>query len=280
MGTVIDITLPKKESNKLKLINSFIYKISDNITLDEKNINNSPVNKPVSVSNDFINIYKRALFYHNIDNTYNPAAYTVLHLYGFPEGPFKVPDNNKRLQSIQYAKFDNLVLHNGKLYKKAKLMVDFSANAKGYIVDKTVEYMKSLNIHDFIINIGGDLYVSGKKNNNKFHIGIKTPDNKILNIVKVENMAVATSGNYERYFISSGQKYNHIFSGTNFISEEKYQSVSVIAKTAENADGFATLFYLLDIYKIEKYCKLYDIAVLILTKDNMTVKLCNWNKYE
>ena len=64
------------------------------------------------------------------------------------------------------------------------------------------------------------------------------------------------------------------------MAEEKYQSVSVIAKTAENADGFATLFYLLDIDKIEKYCKLYDLAVLILTRDNKTVKLCGWNKYE
>lgn len=280
LGTVIDITLPKKESEKLRLINEFINKLSDNISKDEKNINNAPVNELISVSDDFIKIYKRALFYHNIDNTYNPTAYTVQYLYGFPEGPFKVPDEKNLLQSIKNAKFNNLILQNGKFYKKTKLMVDFSANAKGYIVDKTAEYMESLHINNFIINIGGDLYVSGKKNNDKFNIGIKTPDNHILNVIKIENMAVATSGNYERYFIDNGKKYNHIFSGITYLSEEKYQSVSVIAKSAENADGFATLFYLLDVDKIEKYCKLYDIAVLILTKDNMTVKLCGWNKYE
>lgn len=280
LGTIIDVTIPKQESDKLPLINNFIKKISDNITNDEKSINNAPINQLVSVSDDFIKIYERALFYYNIDNAYNPAAYTVQHLYGFPEGPFIVPEKKLLEQSIQNAGFYNLVLQNNKFYKKTDLKVDFSANAKGYIIDKTSEYIKSLNIHNFIINIGGDLYVSGKKDNKFFNIGIKTPDNNVLNVVKISNKSVATSGNYERYFIDNGTKYNHIFSGINYVPEEKYQSVSVIAKTAENADGFATLFYLLDIDKIEKYCKLYDLAVLILTMDNKTVKLCGWNKYE
>ena len=166
------------------------------------------------------------------------------------------------------------------MYKTTNLSVDFSANAKGYIVDKTVEYMKNLNIKNFIINAGGDLYVNGSNNNGNFKIGIKAPDNNILNIVKIKNKALATSGNYERYFIKDGKKYNHIFSGVKHLSEEKYQSISIIADKVEYADGFATLFYLLDIDKIEKYCKLYNVAVLILTNNNKIVKLCNWEQYE
>ena len=140
--------------------------------------------------------------------------------------------------------------------------------------------MKNLNIKNFIINAGGDLYVNGSNNNGNFKIGIKAPDNNILNIVKIKNKAVATSGNYERYFIKDGKKYNHIFSGVKHLSEEKYQSISIIAHKVEYADGFATLFYLLDIDKIEKYCKLYNVAVLILTNNNKIVKLCNWEQYE
>lgn len=280
LGTIVDITIPAQESHKLSLINNFINTMADNIKRDERNINNALINQPVNVSDDLIKIYERALFYNSIDNTYNPAAYTVQHLYGFPEGPFVIPDEKLLKNSIQNAGFNNLILQNNKFYKQTNLKIDFSANAKGYIIDKTSEYIKSLNIYNFIINIGGDLYVSGKKNNNYFNIGIKTPENNVLDVIQIADNAVATSGNYERYFIDNGKKYNHIFSGINYMPEEKYQSVSVIAKTAESADGFATLFYLLDIDKIEKYCKLYDMAVLILTKDNNTVKLCGWNKYE
>ncbi len=93
-------------------------------------------------------------------------------------------------------------------------------------------------------------------------------------------MALATSGNYERYFIENNKYINHIFEGITFEPVNNYKSVSVIAKNTENADGFATLFYLLDINHITNYCKKFDIAVLILTNNNKIVKLCNWEKYE
>ena len=93
-------------------------------------------------------------------------------------------------------------------------------------------------------------------------------------------MALATSGNYERYFIENNKYINHIFEWITFEPVNNYKSVSVIAKNTENADGFATLFYLLDINHITNYCKKFDIAVLILTNNNKIVKLCNWEKYE
>ncbi len=280
MGTLIDITLPANESDKLYLINKYIINLSNSIANDEKNINNAEINKYINVSNDIIKIYKRALIYHNIDKIYNPAEYTVLNLYGFPEGPYIIPDNNTLENAKKNAVFSNLKLENNKMYKTSNLLVDFSANSKGYIVDKTAAYIKELKIDNFIINAGGDLYVSGVKSNGKFNIGIKSHDNSILNVIKLQNKAVATSGNYERYFIENRKRYNHIFSGINHNSEEKYQSVSVIAENTENADGFATLFYLLSIDKIEKTCKLYNVAVLILTNENKIVKLCNWEQYE
>ena len=146
LGTIIDVTIPKQESDKLSLINNFINKISDNITNDEKSINNAPINQLISVSDDFIKIYERALFYYNIDNAYNPAAYTVQYLYGFPEGPFIVPDKKLLEQSIQNAGFYNLVLQNNKFYKKTDLKVDFSANAKGYIINFSPLYFFIISI--------------------------------------------------------------------------------------------------------------------------------------
>ncbi len=101
-----------------------------------------------------------------------------------------------------------------------------------------------------------------------------------LSIIKLKNMAVATSGNYERFFVEDNQYINHIFSGITFETSNNYKSISVIAESTEKADGFATLFYLLNIEEIKKHCEKFNVPVLILKNNDITVKLCNWEKYE
>lgn len=282
LGTIIDITIQEKYADYLPEINKYINQLSDIILSDEKKINTSPVNEKIYISKETIEIYKKSIFYYNISHKYDPSSYTVSSLYGFPEGKYHIPAEKDIINAKSNAGFDKLVLNNNYLIKKSSLLIDFSANAKGYIVDKTAEYMKNLSIDNFIINAGGDLYVSGKKNKRYFNTGITNPDNKTmpLSIVNIENKALATSGNYERYFIENNKYINHIFEGVTFEPVNNYKSVSVIAENTEKADGFATLFYLLDMNEITNYCKKFNIAVLILTNNHKIVKLCNWEKYE
>ncbi len=282
LGTIIDITIQEKYAEYLPEINKYINNLSDIILLDEKNINTAYADEKINISKETIDIYKKSIFYYNISIKYDPSSYTVSSLYGFPEGPYHIPAEKDIINAKINAGFDKLILNNDYFIKKSNLLVDFSANAKGYIVDKTVEYMKNLSIDNFIINAGGDLYISGKKNKEYFNTGIIDPDNKntTLSIVNIENMALATSGNYERYFIENDKYISHIFEGITYEPVNNYKSVSVIAENAEKADGFATLFYLLDINEITNYCKKFDVAVLILTNNHKIVKLCNWEKYE
>lgn len=282
LGTIIDITIQEKYAEYLPEINKYINHLSEIILLDEKKINTAYINEKINVSKETIDIYRKSVFYYNISKKFDPSSYTTSSLYGFPEGPYHIPAEKDIIYAKSNAGFDNLLLNNNYFIKKSNLLVDFSANAKGYIVDKTVEYIKSLSIHNFIINAGGDLYVSGKKNKEYFNTGIIDPDNRnmMLNTINIENMALATSGNYERYFTENDKYINHIFEGITFEPVNNYKSVSVIAENTEKADGFATLFYLLDINDITNYCKKFNIAVLILTNNHKIVKLCNWEKYE
>ena len=282
LGTIIDITIQEKYAEYLPEINKYINNLSDIVLLDEKNINTAYADEKINISKETIDIYKKSIFYYNISIKYDPSSYTVSSLYGFPEGPYHIPAEKDIINAKINAGFDKLILNNDYFIKKSNLLVDFSANAKGYIVDKTVEYMKNLSIDNFIINAGGDLYISGKKNKEYFNTGIIDPDNKntTLSIVNIENMALATSGNYERYFIDNDKYISHIFEGITYEPVNNYKSVSVIAENAEKADGFATLFYLLDINEITNYCKKFNVAVLILTNNHKIVKLCNWEKYE
>ena len=282
LGTIIDITIQEKYAEYLPEINKYINNLSDIVLLDEKNINTAYADEKINISKETIDIYKKSIFYYNISIKYDPSSYTVSSLYGFPEGPYHIPAEKDIINAKINAGFDKLILNNDYFIKKSNLLVDFSANAKGYIVDKTVEYMKNLSIDNFIINAGGDLYISGKKNKEYFNTGIIDPDNKntTLSIVNIENMALATSGNYERYFIDNDKYISHIFEGITYEPVNNYKSVSVIAENAEKADGFATLFYLLDINEITNYCKKFNVAVLILTNNHKIIKLSNREKYK
>ena len=282
LGTIVDITIQEKYADYLPEIMNYMNNLADNISNDEKIISQAEINSRIPVSKDLSHILERADFYYNINHKYDPTSYTVSSLYGFPEGPYIIPDEEKINTAKKYAGFSNILLKDNTVIKKSPLLVDFSANAKGYIVDKTLSYMKSKSLDNFIINAGGDLFISGMKNKKYFNTGIINPDNKSkpLSIINITNKAVATSGNYERYFIMNNKYINHIFEGVTFEPVNNYKSVSVIAENTEKADGFSTLFYLLDMNEITNYCKKFDIAVLILTNNNKIVKFCNWEKYE
>ncbi|MBC7196762.1 MAG: FAD:protein FMN transferase, partial [Deferribacterales bacterium] len=151
-----------------------------------------------------------------------------------------------------------------------------------YIVDKVAKFLLNEGVESFILNAGGDLFASNRKNNRKWRIAIKNPEreNDFLSIINLENKAVATSGNYERYFEKDGKRYIHIFNALDGLNANTYQSVSVIADTVEKADGLATVFFLMGLDEIEKVCKVENVSVLIYTLDSKKIKMCNWESFE
>ncbi len=94
-----------------------------------------------------------------------------------------------------------------------------------------------------------------KKGDRKWRVAIKHPDNndKFLSIINIENAAVATSGDYERFFKScEGDRIFHIFDATTGKNPYYHRSVSVIADTVEHADGLATAFFLMSKDEVAK----------------------------
>lgn len=286
MGTVVNIIYESKDESKVNDVINEIDKISNSIKEDENKLSSLETGIPVMLSDDFTALYKNAKKIYELSNgLYDPTSITVASLYGFPDKTHTVPDE----KTLQYAKsqagFKNIRYDNKYFIKDKNTAVDFSASSKGYIVDKTVRYMKKAGMKNFIVNAGGDMYADGLKyGKSAFNIYIEKPgsEKEYLSIIKLKNKAVATSGNYERYFIdnASGRRITHIFQGITFEPSNNYQSVSVIAGNAEIADTFATLYFISSIDEIKKYCTKYATPVLIYTLDNQTVKLCSWHDYE
>ncbi len=285
MGTIVHLNVEKNKAKDLDKVAEYMKQLTEKINQDQLNINSAKIGEKVKVSPLFSEIYNMAEEYYGKSNgIYDPTSITVASLYGFPEGELTLPKKEDIEKAKLNAGLKNLNMQNGYIVKNKNTMVDLSANAKGYLVDKTVAFMKEKGFKNFIVNSGGDLFISGEKYGKQpFKVSIEDPDNKngFVSIIKLTNEAVATSGNYERFFITPDNKrITHIFSGVTFESSNNYKSVSVIAKTTEKADGLATLYFLSNIEQIKNYCQQFSTPVLIITQDNAKVKLCNWDKYE
>jgi thiamine biosynthesis lipoprotein len=281
MGTVLEISL--QNENEFKNILNVINSYSDLIVKETNIINSVKPYDKVSLNDDFSHLLKKGRFFYELSGgRFDITTATITSKYGFPEGPFKIPSKKEIDDALKIYGWNNLILKNNKLLKKSNLKIDTGAYSKGFIVDKAVQYLKKKNIKSGLINAGGDLFALGNKNGKKWKIAIQYPGlkDKYLSIVKLENAALATSGNYERFFIQDGKKIIHIFDGKTGETANNYQSVSVIAKDTETADGLATVYFLLKPDEIKLLCKKNKTPVLLYTLDNKLVKLCGWKNFE
>lgn len=283
MGTIVNVTLNSKDDKVIGQLNNEMGVLEKEITNFTEKINKTEPGRKIPVSKSTHNLLKEAEYYKNLSNgKFDITVATISSLYGFPEGPFHVPDNKTIQQKIKDAGFSNLFFDKNSLTKKTDLKIDMGAYAKGYIVDNGIEFLKTKGVESAMINAGGDLYALGNKNGRKWHVAIKDPDSKenFLSIIALKDKAVATSGNYERYFEENGQRYPHIFNAVTFKSVNNYKSISVIADSVEKSDGLATVYYLMNTDNIQKKCRQLKTPVLIYTKSSEKIKLCGWKEYE
>lgn len=285
MGTVVNIIYDSRDEEKIMEAVSFMDNLSRQIKADEVKLSLSENNIPIILSIESVNLYRHAReMYKLSQGRYDPTVITVSKLYGFPDKEWMLPDNAALEKAKANTGLGNIFYNDKYFIKKKDTEIDFSAGSKGYIVDKTAQYMKKMGMKNFIVNAGGDMYADGLKyGTNSFKVYIEKPGDKqsYLSKIQLRDKAVATSGNYERYFIDkSGRRITHIFSGSDYEPVNNYQSVSVIADSAEKADMYSTLFFLMEFDEIKKYCRQLNTPVLLYTLTNNIIKLCGWAEYE
>lgn len=156
------------------------------------------------------------------------------------------PEDVRRI--LPLVDFRNLSLDSkGRAFLKKKGMaIDLGAIAKGYAVDRASDLLIRLGYPDHLINAGGDLKARGLKKNLPWSIGIQHPreTDKVLAILHLSDAAVATSGDYEKYFLHQGRRYHHLLNPKTGYPAEGCQSATVVAQSATLADGLATAVFI------------------------------------
>ncbi len=126
--------------------------------------------------------------------------------------------------------------------------LDLGGIAKGYAADRAIQVLTDEGIEQALVNLGGDVVALGEKRNDRgWKVGIKDPNHphQIAKVLNLKNQAVATSGNYEQYFISQASLYHHLIDpGLARPGRSSFHGLTVIGTNGCDADALATgLFF-------------------------------------
>ena len=153
---------------------------------------------------------------------------------------------------LDFVGFEKIAIVDGRLHKAdSRMQLDFNSIAKGYTVDLVAEELERMGIVDYIINIGGEIRCRGRNAEGRlWSVGVETPYDgntemdSIEKIIRIENGAMATSGNYRRFYITEDNtKVTHtIDPRTGYSVSSTLLSATVVAPTCAEADAAATMF--------------------------------------
>ncbi len=191
-----------------------------------------------SVSDETEELLQKALYYCALsDGKFDISLGALTSLWDFKNGT--VPNENSvksALNNVGYKK----ITKNGNYISLGGTLIDLGAVAKGYIADKTVEFLKGNGVTEGVVNLGGNIAAFG---DNYINIGIKNPSgDSVAATLKIKNTSVVTSGTYERCFTKDGKKYHHILSSTDgYPVSTDLASATVVCKDGAKADILSTL---------------------------------------
>jgi len=218
---------------------------------------------------------KSKRIYKETDGFFDPTVGNLVNAYGFG------PKNEKRdltdaeiKEQMKFVGLEKITLKNSKVLKEdPKVYIDFNSIAKGFAIDVIARFFDQKKIENYLIEIGGEIRAKGfKKNNKPWLIRIVNPvnsyDNNGFKTINLSNKAMATSGNYRKFRISSeGKKYVHTINPkTGYATESNLLSASVISnKDCADLDAYATAFMAMGLEKTKEFLiKNPSIKVILL----------------
>lgn len=218
---------------------------------------------------------------------FDPTIGVLVNAYGFGPNKNRIDLNASKIDSLLvFVGFDKVSLNQDRTITKKhpETYFDFNAIAQGFSVDVVVDFLKSKGIQDGIVEIGGEIlaFGSNKIEQKTWIVGIDDPtqspeERTIIAKIKLENLGMATSGNYRKVKIDSltGQKFVHIINPKTGVSEKSnILSATVLAPTCIEADGYATAFMIMDLEATTALLKTKkELAVLLIyTDENGKIK--------
>ena len=284
-GTVYHITYQSERNYQKEYIENVgeLNSINDEFSMFDKNSTVSRINTnnpSVNISDRFLSVYHLAQeISRETDGAFDITVAPLVNAWGFGFKSQRLPGKKQVDSLLQFVGMDKFRITPDRSYEKSdpRVMLDFSAIAKGYGVDVVAQFLKTKGIKNFMVEIGGEVVASGiSEKKTPWRIGITKPadapnntNTQLQAILNVTDMALATSGNYRNFYYKGGRKYAHtIDPRTGYPVQHSILSATVLADQCAKADAYATSFMVLGFEKAKKVLKKHpELMAYIIYSD-------------
>jgi thiamine biosynthesis lipoprotein len=236
--------------------------------------------RPVRVAPELLGLIQRACKVSRLtDGAFDITFAATDSLWQFDQQVHELPDSATVAASVAHIDWQKIIIDEkeGTVFLQEKGMkIGFGALGKGYAANRARKRMQGLGIASGLVNAGGDLTAWGTDEQGEpWKIGIADPQSRerIIAWLQAEEQAVVTSGNYEKYFLSGGQRYAHIIDPRSGWPARGLKSVTVVCPDAELADALATAVFVLGPQKgLQLIDQLRGIACLLVTEEDKLLR--------
>ena len=271
MGTTYNIkiisnNIERHPKDELKYqIDSILISINNQMSTylydsEISTFNNKQSTAPFHISEEFSYVIERSLHWaKKTDGAFDITLVPLLYLWGFgpgQKGGLKdIFPNDRAIQNRKiHMGYDKLIIKNNYLQKQDPyIKIDLNAIAKGFGVDAVCSFLNSKGINNYMVEIGGEVRCLGYNRNKKsWMIAVENPesDNEINWAVSLDNMSMATSGDYRNYYEIDNERYSHeIDPRSGYPAQTDIASATVVTSYCIDADALATALIILGIDK-------------------------------
>jgi thiamine biosynthesis lipoprotein len=282
LGTVVEITVIGKDKVRLeKALGaafariSEIEKVTDRFTADSEitHVNRRKGPGPIPVSADMLEMLRISRRVADLTGgAFDITITPVFDLWGFDIGGRlpKPEEIARHLGQVDYHKISLDETHKTLTVTDPAVRLNLDGIAQGYAARAAREVLRRFGVTGGVINVSGDMAIIGDKAGKPWRIGVQDPRNgkKLVAVIKAEDTAIVTSGDYERCFFVDGVRYHHIIDPHTGYPARRCASVTVVTEDPAVADALSTSIFVLGPEKgIELAERLKTVDVLIVADD-------------
>jgi thiamine biosynthesis lipoprotein len=258
-------------------VNSMLQDITNTMSMNEGSevyAINEAATGGAEVSQETAGVISEAIeIAKETNGAFDPAIGAITVLWDITGNP-RVPSEEEINGALKMVDYNKIHIEGTNVsLAQSGMKIDLGGIAKGYAADKAIGIYKKYGIESALLNLGGNIYAYGKRQDGKdYRIGIRDPlggEGEIAAVITVSDTSVVTSGVYERYFVDNGVTYHHIIDPkTGHPADNGLLSVSIICNSSIKADGLSTALFVMGLGKGLKFANgREDIQAIFITED-------------
>jgi thiamine biosynthesis lipoprotein len=271
MDTVMELTVYGGDTDEAQAL---IYELESELSVTDESSEIYAINRDGcgTVSDSAAELISQTLeLCAATDGALDISMYPIVRAWGFTTGNYRVPEDDEIAALLENVGYENITLDSSTVTLSPGMEIDLGSTAKGYAGRRVAELLRDSGVTSALLNLGGNVQTVGAKpDGSPWRVAVQDPQSDgLLGTIEVTDMAVITSGGYERYFEENGETYWHIMDpATGRPAKSGLLSVTIVGSDGLLCDGLSTALFVMGADKgAELWRQRGDFEAIMVTED-------------